>query len=498
MNDSATATADRSADPAAALETFDPRSPESVRRLMPIGTLVREEEEDRTVGTSWGSATDPLNMVVDGPSGVGKTTLALSQMLAAAESGRGFLLLDPIRNSGPALIDYLGARHPGRIFVVDLEATRDQNEPIVSGWNPLDLSAVPPREARRYAERLADTLPQVLFPQLLSRHQNPQLATLVKRGLRALLDLNRRLPAEMQANIFCLAPLFANAEWRAAALRQAHYRERKWWTEFSLGMEGRSDAGSPILDVNDRWRESPVLDALLGASVSTLPWRRIVNEGGIMVLSDHPPAEHLLTRLALHEVSTTLTERSINYAAGNILPFHVFFDDFQSYAQDIEPQVKALLEGLRKFGAKTHFMTQSIDDLPQSLRSSVLANRTHSFGGHAPALRRNRSFGSRRQEEDHPPPGENAPGGFYFSLQGPPLGGEAEALHVGAIDTESAWSHLRSPSGADRVMMDAGALPVEERLDHSETLPHRIRHWLKTGEVLTVKESLRHLEEELG
>ena len=58
------------------------------------------------------------------------------------------------------------------------------------------------------------------------------------------------------------------------------------------------------------------------------------------------------------------------------------------------------------------------------------------------------------------------------------------------IDVNKTWEHLKSDHDiSQQIAENTGLEPVEQRLDHCDTLPERIAHWLQTGQPPTTKPS---------
>ena len=66
---------------------------------------------------------------------------------------------------------------------------------------------------------------------------------------------------------------------------------------------------------------------------------------------------------------------------GKVRPYHLFLDEFQSYAPVLEAQAEVIVQELRKFGAKVHFLCQSPSVLSKRMREIIFANCTHVFCG---------------------------------------------------------------------------------------------------------------------
>ena len=58
------------------------------------------------------------------------------------------------------------------------------------------------------------------------------------------------------------------------------------------------------------------------------------------------------------------------------------------------------------------------------------------------------------------------------------------------IDADQTWAHLRTDRDiTQQIAENSGLEPVERRLDHYDTLPARIAHWLQTGTLLTTEQA---------
>ena len=351
------------------LETFNPHDPGD---LMPIGVL-SEPGGERMVGVPWGGPTDPGVDLTVGPTGSGKTYHAIARVLALVEQDRGVLMVDPHRNAVQGIKEYLPARHAHRVLEIDMRATNNLGEPVSAGWNPLDLTVVPPKYRRGRIDTLKGVLPVALFPAYSGPDSKaPQTAAIIRNALNCLLHLNLQLPAERQANIFCIENLLTDDQWREGAVCQLRARDQKWWKTTYPVIVGRRGASStalkPALNALEQWKSQDRIQALLGASVSTLRWREILDEGKILLvaLGNGSETDNLLARLIVGEMVAAFRERGLYpQPIGNVRPFHLFLDEFQAYAPILEAQARVITQELRKFGGKVHFLCQSPSGLPK-------------------------------------------------------------------------------------------------------------------------------------
>ena len=492
------------------LETFDPMSLESMRRLMPIG-IVSEKGEDRLVGIPWGSNVDPGIEWTVGATGTGKSCNTYSAMLALAETGRGLLLLDPHRTSVPDLKRFMG-RHADRILQLDMQVFSEEGA-LSPGWNPLDVTVVPENLKKARISILEDTLPAALFPEHFKRGAGaPQRAQVVRRALSSLLQLNCQLPSEIQANLLCIQDLLTDKAWRELVVDKLDARTQKWWnTTFATiaGSKGRQNpALNTTLNVLEEWRANNWVTATLGASVSTLRWWDIMEKQQIVLVAlnnDESNTDKMVARLVVAEIVAAFKEREVGYAEENIQAFHVFLDKYQSYADVLPSQAETLVKQLRKYGAKVHFLEQTPSGWSGKALKAMIANWTHlrtgrlgspkdakliakEMGGGQPRIDPYRGV-----EEPEVTPGDLQDLPKYVFLCKVTQGNErSSAFKMRGIDPAKTWAHLMSDLSIDETVREnTGMIPVGERLAHADALPARIAHWLKTGKILDVDTALR-------
>ena len=201
------------------------------------------------------------------------------------------------------------------------------------------------------------------------------------------MHLNLGLPAELQTNIFCLEDLLLDDTWREQAISQLPVRDQKWWTRtypMIVGQKGASSTAlKPALNALEQWQSQDRIQALLGASISTVRWREIIDESKIVFVAlnnDGSETDNLLARLLVGEMVAAFKERGLS-PNSEVRPFHLFLDEFQSYAPVLEVQAEVIVQELRKFGAKVHFLCQSPSVLSKRMREIIFANCTHVFCG---------------------------------------------------------------------------------------------------------------------
>ena len=494
------ASSKRLADPPV-LETFCPQEPGG---LMPIGA-VSDNGAERMVGVPLGGPAEPGVDWTVGATGSGKTWHALARAIPVAESGRGVLFVDPHRAGGGVFKQFLAAGHADRILEIDLQATDSAGEPVSAGWNPLDLTVVPEKMRRARIDTLKGVLGVALFPDYFgSASKAPQTSTILRKTLECLLNLNYHLPAQIQANVYCIEDLLLDDQWRALAVARLPARDQKWWRHtypMIVGAKGATSVAlKPALNALELWKTQKRIQALLGASESTLRFRDIIDEGKILflTLNDGSETDNLLARLIVGEMIAAFKERSLTHRPGQpVRPFHLFLDEFQAYSSVLEAHAQVVVQELRKFGAKVHFINQSPSALSPKTKDMILANRTHLFAGKLGNLKDADNIAKAMGGQPRTRPTDNNQRGpapiegrdllgmpsRHFICQVTHNGETSAPFEVKGIDVEQAWKHLKTDRDiSQQIAANTGLVSVQQRLDHYDALPERIAHWLQTSQ----------------
>ena len=169
----------------------------------------------------------------------------------------------------------------------------------------------------------------------------------------------------------------------------------------------------------------------------------------------------------------------------------------------LEAQFAVIVQELRKFGVKAHFINQSPSAVAKTIQQFILSNLTHLFcgrlGNPADAETIARAMGGQPRAGHQRD--SQGPGGlesrdllkmpkWRFISQVTQNGELSSAFQLRGIDVNQTWAHLRSDRDiTQQIAENSGLEPVEGRLDHYDTLPARIAHWLQTGEPLTTEQA---------
>jgi hypothetical protein len=300
------------------------------------------------------------HLYVIGQTGTGKSTLLLNLIRQDLKAGQGLALLDPHGDLAEAVLMHIPKHRTADFIYVN---PADADRPI--GFNP--LSAV--------AEDLKPIVANDVvgaFKHVWPDSWGPRLDYVLINAVRALLDV----PG---ATLLMLPRLLIDEPFREHLLDR-HVRDpvvRAFWRQEYAGFTTslRAEAISPIQNKIGRVLIEPRLRNMLAQPRSTIGFRRLIDEGAIVVcnlakgrLGDS--VSHLLGALLTSSIAQAALSRA-DIAAAERRVFHLYADEFQSFATD---SFALILSEARKYGLTLTVAHQFIEQLPDSLRAAVFGN----------------------------------------------------------------------------------------------------------------------------
>lgn len=300
------------------------------------------------------------HLYVVGQTGTGKSTLLLNLIRQDLAAGEGLALLDPHGDLAEVALAHVPRARTNDLVYLNLA---DAGRPI--GFNPLS--------------RVPDDLKPIVADGIVSAFRHvwpdswgPRLDYILTNAIRALLDV----PG---ATLLMLPRLLLDEAFRI------HLIERRvrdpvvrafWLNEYASYSESfRVEAVSPIQNKIGKVLMEPRLRNMMAQPRSTITLRRLMDEGAIVIcnLSKGRLGEsiaHLLGAL----LTTAFSQAALSRA--DIDPsrrptFHLYADEFQSFATE---SFALILSEARKYGLTLTLAHQYLDQLPESLRSSVFGN----------------------------------------------------------------------------------------------------------------------------
>jgi hypothetical protein len=295
-----------------------------------------------------------------GQTGTGKSTLLLNLIAQDLAAGKGLALLDPHGDLAEAALNYIPKPRTNDLVYIN---PADVERPI--GFNP--LSSVPHDLKPIVADGVVSA-----FRHVWPESWGPRLDYILTNAVRALLDV----PG---ATLLMLPRLLIDDPFRAQLVAQ-HVGDpvvRAFWVNeyASYSDSFRTEAISPIQNKIGKALIEPRLRNMLSQPKSTITFRRLMDEGAIVICNISKGAlgestAHLLGALLTTAFAQAALSRADTPAAERRV-FHLYADEFQSFATE---SFALILSEARKYSLTLTIGHQYLDQLPDQLRAAVFGN----------------------------------------------------------------------------------------------------------------------------
>ena len=287
---------------------------------------------------------------------------------AAGRDGDAIVVVDPHTDLAAGILEHVPEELVGRVRLIDLS-----DETRSPGINLLDTRIFADRD------RTADSVVRVAKG--LWEQWGPRMQSILEQTVKTLHEANEQVEAEQQYTILDGLKLLSVESFRKDALKRVSdpYLLEWWARDFSSWHhQYRAEALAPVQTRLSYYASSKRARAILGQRRSTIDLRRIIREGGVLLVSTSQgtvgrDVAALVGASLLNLVDAVIREQGR-------LPLHqrrgalVVVDEMQSMpGVDYE----SMLSELGKFGASFILATQSLaklDDLSRTMRDTLLAN----------------------------------------------------------------------------------------------------------------------------
>ena len=307
---------------------------------------------------------------------MGKSTLMHNVVVhrmrekAAGRDDDAIIVVDPHADLVAGLLEQVPEEIIDKVHLIDLA----DNE-RVPGINLLDARVFPDRD------RTADSVVRIAHG--LWEQWGPRMQSILEHTVKALHEYNRHPDTrrEDQMTILDGQRMLADLEFRKQVLKRvddAYIND--WWLRDLPGWsrDTRCDAVSPVQTRLGYYSSSKKARAILGQPVSTIDLRKVIAEGGVLLVSTSQATagrdvSALVGASLLNLVDSVIREQ------GSLPPEQrrgalVVVDEMQSMpGVDYE----SMLSELGKFGASFILATQSLArlaDLSPTMQDTLLAN----------------------------------------------------------------------------------------------------------------------------
>jgi DNA helicase HerA-like ATPase len=300
------------------------------------------------------------HLYVVGKTGLGKSTLLRNMILQDIYAGRGVGLLDP---HGDLAEEILDAIPMGRTNEVLYFNPGDLARPV-------GLNLLP--KVSRDQEHLVVSGVLSAFRGIWGSSWGPRLEYILGHALAALLDHGN-------LTILALPRLLSDDSFRERVT--AKVRDpivRAFWQDEYARYERRFrlEAIAPIQNKIGRLLANAPMRNILGQVKNRFDTGFLMDRGRIMIadLAKGVIGEdysRLLGALLLSQFQWAAMQRSGNPGAASRTPFHLYIDEFQSFATDA---LTSILAEARKYGLSLILAHQYLDQLTDEIRQSVFGN----------------------------------------------------------------------------------------------------------------------------
>ena len=290
------------------------------------------------------------------------------QEKAAGRDGDAIVVVDPHTDLVAGILEHVPESLIDRVRLIDLS-----DESRAPGINLLDTRIFSDRD------RTADSVVRVAKG--LWEQWGPRMQSILEQTVKTLHEANEQVEAEQQYTILDGLKLLSNEPFRKDVLKKVSDPYLlEWWANTFTGWsrDYKADSLAPVQTRLSYYASSKRARAILGQRRSTIDLRRVIHDGGILLVSTSQgtvgrDVAALVGASLLNLVDAVIREQGR-------LPLHrrrgalVVVDEMQSMpGVDYE----SMLSELGKFGASFILATQSLaklDDLSRTMRDTLLAN----------------------------------------------------------------------------------------------------------------------------
>ncbi len=303
------------------------------------------------------------HVYVIGKTGMGKSTLLENMAIQDLRNGEGMAFLDPHGKTAELLLEYVP---PERIKDVVYFAPFDTAHPISfnvmedvgSDKRHLVVSGLMSAFKKLFGEESFSDRMQYML-------QNTILALLEYPGA-TMLGINRMLTDKVYRN-----KIVANVTDSAT---------KAYWTqEFANYTERFAAEATPaILNKIGQFTSNPLIRNIIGQSKSSFDFRKIMDEGKIMIINlskgrvGEANANLLGSMLITKIYLAAMSRADINDRDLKKLPnFYLYVDEFQSFANE---SFADILSEARKYKLNLTIAHQYIEQMSEEVRAAVFGN----------------------------------------------------------------------------------------------------------------------------
>lgn len=292
-----------------------------------------------------------------GRTGMGKSTLLETLMLADLRAGNGFALLDPHGDLAGRILDQ--ARELRATDVIEFDPA---DRPV--SYNPLRVTD--PKRRYLVAAGLISA-----FRKVWGDFWGPRMEHILRHALLTLAEFPR-------ATLLDLPRLLTDQKFRNRVVaRLSDEQVRTFWeAEFERYVKQfRNEAVAPILNKVGAFLASPMIRAVLGAREESLDLRQVMDQGHVLVANLAKgklgeDASALLGALLVSGFEAAALSRQ-DIPEDERRDFYIYIDEVQNVAT---LSLAGMLQEARKYRLGLITAHQYLDQLDERLQRAILGN----------------------------------------------------------------------------------------------------------------------------
>ncbi len=299
------------------------------------------------------------HLLIEGKTGMGKSTLLERLILGDIAAGHGVALIDPHGDLCDSIVMGVPSFRSNDVVLFDVA---DASHPLA--FNVLTCSH-PSRRALVASGIVAG------FKKIWGEFFGPRMEHILRNSLLTLTEV----PG---ATLLSVVRILGDARYRESVVaRVSDPVVRNFWErEFaSWPPKFQAEAVAPVYNKVGQLISNPLLRNILGQSESTVDLRSIMDEGKVLLvnLSKGRVGEDASALLGAFLV-TSLQQAAMSRAdraEADRRDFHLFIDEFQNFATDA---FATILSEARKYRLSLTVANQYLDQIDEATRSAVFGN----------------------------------------------------------------------------------------------------------------------------
>ncbi|MFZ7112640.1 MAG: type IV secretory system conjugative DNA transfer family protein [Desulfatiglandales bacterium] len=349
------------------IDTFQYRVKPAPSDLSEKGLLVGENvylHQRRKVFFKEGDRSKHTYVV--GQTGTGKSTLFLNMILQDIQNGEGIGLIDPHGELIEEILPCIPDERKKDVIIID---PRDYQFPV--GINMMEAKT--PYEKDFCVNYLIEVF-GTLYD--LDQTGGPIFEMYMRNALQLLLDQ----PATFKPTVLDVPMLFQDRAFRSSLLKQSTntYVHNFWKKEAEVaGGDARLENVAPYITSKlSRFIYNDIVRAILGQRVSTIDFRKAMDEGKIVLMDLRKGIlgdtnSHFVGMILVGKILTAALGRTEVSDKSTLKKFYLYVDEFQNLAT---PTFVSILSEARKYGLALTLTNQYISQLEKYIIQGILGN----------------------------------------------------------------------------------------------------------------------------